>query len=300
LQSLEATELPHPNSPRRLLLLAAPLALLAGCGGGGEGEDGTVDLSRYLPAFAAPIPMVADVLSGGILIGQDVLDQATNLLRQPQYDLSRTTITWIRQSLDPRVPANATNHPLMSSGAAVAHAAGYTGKGELIAFTDDYFSAAHEVFAGKTAEVISNGQPLVDDGAGNLALNNHGIAVASVAAGRSATHIGTAPDANIMFGTWDEASMAQFGQRAFADNAIAWNNSWGYRGAGLSQAAFDSIFLVGSGVEYLATLDLYSSQNVVVFAVSNSSLRNATLMDGLPYLQNGLEAGWLLQTECRP
>ncbi|TAG25298.1 MAG: hypothetical protein EAZ40_05770, partial [Rhodobacterales bacterium] len=274
--------------------MLSPLVVLAGCGGGGEGgEGGMVDLSRYLPNFLAPAPLLADVLSDGFLIGQDVMDQANGLLALPQYDMSRTTIDWIRQTFDPKVPVNATNHPLLTSGAIVAHAAGYTGKDRLIAFTDEYFTGTHEVFGATAVDIISNGAPLVDDGTGNLVPNTHGISVASVAAGRSATHVGIAPDANIMFGTWDEASMAQFGLRAYDNNAVAWNNSWGYRGARLDQTSFDGIFGFGSGGEYLSTLELYSSQNVVVFAVSNDSLRNATLMDGLPVLRNALEAGWL-------
>jgi subtilase-type serine protease len=268
-------------------------SVLAGCGGGGEEGGEASTLSSYLPVFGAPAPVLIEVLTGGLLLGQDVADLASNLLATPQYENSRAGIDWIRQNFDPGVPANATNHPLQTSGAVVAHAAGYTGKGKIIAFTDEYFSDTHEVFAGKTVNIVSNGAPLVDDGTGNLVPNTHGISVASVAAGRSATHIGTAPDANIIFGTWDEASMAQFGLQAYNDGAVAWNNSWGYSGAGLSPTVFDSVFLIGAGPEYLASLEFYSSKGVVVFAVSNDSLRNATLMDGLPVFRNTLEAGWL-------
>jgi hypothetical protein len=263
-----------------------------GCGGGGE-EGDTIDLSGYLPLFPAPAPKFIEVLTSGIPLGQDVADAANNLLATPIYDNSRASISWIRQNFDPRVPANATNHPLQTSGAVVAHAAGFTGEGRLIAFSDDYMSDTHEVFAGKSVDILTNGSPLVDDGTGNLVPNTHGIAVASVAAGRSATHIGIAPDANIMFGNWDEANMANLGARAFSDKAVAWNNSWGYTNAGLDQALFDGLFGAGAGQDYLVALDLYSSQGVVVFAVSNERLRHATLMDGLPVLRNGLEAGWL-------
>jgi hypothetical protein len=251
------------------------------------------DLSQYLPSFDAPTPVLIEVLTGGYLLGQDVADLAGNLLATPQYDLPRTSIAWIRGNFDPAVPQDATNHPLLTSGAVVAHAAGFTGQGKLIAFTDQYFSGAHDVFAGKFIDILSNGEPLVDDGSGNLVPDTHGISVVSVATGRSATHTGTAPGANIMFGTWDEASMGQLGLRAFSDGAVAWNNSWNYSGAGLNQAAFDSIFETGAGPEYLSALDLYSSVGVVVFAVSNDDLNNATLMDGLPALRTSLEAGWL-------
>jgi subtilase-type serine protease len=289
----------HPGPSRRLRALFASLscsAILVGCGGGEDGETATsssTSPNSYLPGFLAPPPLLIDVLTNGFLLGQDVADLANNLLATPQYDNSRASIPWIRLTIDSSVPTTATNHPLQTSGAAVAHAAGYTGKGKLIAFSDLYFADSHEVFAGKTVDVLTNGARLVDDGTGQLVPYTHGISVASVAAGRSADHIGIAPDANMMFGTWDEGSMAQLGQRAFTDGAVAWNNSWEYRGVRLDQTAFDTIFGDSAGQEYLSALDLYGSTGVVVFAVSNDRLRNATLMDGLPVLRNALEAGWL-------
>ena len=110
----------------------------------------------------------------------------------------------------------------------------------------------------------SNGDPQDPQGVPN----EHGTAVASVAAGNSSNFVGIAPDARILFGTWGDQHLANLGRYAQANGAVAWNNSWGYVGLGPDQAGFDAAFNNGSqqSADYLASLDEYASGGVVVFS----------------------------------
>lgn len=272
--------LPSPLRRKSALLLSLSTLALAGCGGG----DGSSDLSAYLSPFAPPAPVAIAVLTGGITLPPTIVADTAALLVQPKYQNTNVGITWLQTYFDANVPSGATQDPIRTSGAAFAHAAGITGAGELIAISDEHISQTHETIAGRVT-IQSN-----DPG------GEHGTSVASVAAGNSANFVGTAPGANILFGTyWDDQDLADVGQQALSLGAVAWNNSWGYTGLGLNQSGFNSAFLNGatSSLNYLNALDTYAAQGVVVFAVDNETRQNATLMDGLPYLRPSLEAGWI-------
>ncbi len=266
----------RPLSSISAAVIAA--SFLAGCGGGGETS---VDVSRYLPAFAAPAPVAIGVLSRGFTIGPTVVADTAALLASPKYQNTRVTIGWLRSVVGDS-SLSGTLYALRSSGAAFAHAAGLTGAGQIIAISDENISATHESIAGRVT-VLSN-DPAGDD---------HGTAVASVAAGNAAGFVGVAPDATMLFGTWSDAALAEIGQAALAQGAVAWNNSWGYPTLRPTQSNFNSVFGSLSGQSYLAALDAYAAQGVVVFAVDNTSRSNATLMDALPWVRPSLEAGWL-------
>jgi subtilase-type serine protease len=263
----------------RLVSLSS-LALLTACGGG---EDG-IDLLVYLSPHAPPAPVAIGVLTSGLTLSPTIVQDTANLLATPKYQNTNVGIAWLQQFFDPNVPNTAVQNPIRTSGAAFAHAAGLTGAGETIAISDEHISETHETINGRVT-ILSN-----DPG------GEHGTSVASVAAGNSATFVGTAPGADILFGTyWDDQDLADVGQQALASGAVAWNNSWGYTSLGLNQAGFNAAFLNGTtgSQNYLSALDAYAEQGVVVFAVSNDSLQNATLMDGLPFLRPDLEAGWI-------
>ena len=264
------------------LTLCAP-ALLAGCGSG-DGSNSSSLVSQYLSQFPAPAAVTISVLTAGFAgaSGANVVANATALLATTAYLNTRVTLAWLR-GFEPTVTGPV--YAIRSSGAAFAHAAGLTGAGQLIAISDEHMSPGHAVFAGKTVTVDSNG-PTVDE---------HGTSVASVAAGKSANFIGTAPDANILFGTFlTDQSLTSLGQRATALGAVAWNNSWTYTGFYVNQTAFNSVFSGTDGQAYLAALDAYAAQGVVVFAMSNNENEtNAGIMDALPFLRPTLEAGWI-------
>ncbi len=263
-----------------LMLSLSSLALLTACGGGGE--DG-IDVLAYLSPHDAPAPVAITVLNGGFNFSLTIVQDTANLLATAKYQNTTVGIEWLQQFFDPNVPDTAIQDPLRTSGAVVAHAAGITGDGELIAISDEHISPTHESIAGRVT-VISN-----DPG------GEHGTTVASVAAGNSASFVGTAPDADILFGSYnDDQDLADLGLEALSRGAVAWNNSWGYTTLGLDQNGLDGAFNYGqAGQNYLAALDAYSAQGVVVFAVDNATREHATLMDGLPFLRPGLEAGWL-------
>lgn len=273
---------PH-RGVRTLLLSMSALAFLTACGGGGEG-DGT-DLSEYLSDFAAPAPVLSVVLTGGFSgITGSTAAAANLLLARPEYQNTSATLDWLRNFLGDQ-SISGRLYAMRSSGAAFAHAAGVTGDGQLIAISDEHLSPGHEVFAGKTVIVDSNYAPG----------DEHGTSVASVALGNSANFVGTAPDANLLFGTFrSDADLISLGQEALARGAVAWNNSWGFSGLYVNQDGFNSAFFGSSGRAYLDTLDAYAAQGVVVFAVSNTEDEvDSGIMDGLPYLRPSLEAGWI-------
>jgi subtilase-type serine protease len=290
-QNREETTMSHaPLSARRplprLMLSMSSLAFLAACGGGG---DSAVDYTRYLPGFAAPTPVAGTVLSvgfGGITGGTAAA--AVGLLRSTQYTNTQATIQWLR-GFPGLANVSGQLFALKSSGAAFAHAAGLTGDGQLIAISDEHLSPGHTVFAGKSVTIFSD-TPLGDE---------HGTSVASVAAGNSPGFVGTAPDADILFGTYQtETDLAALGVRARVLGAVAWNNSWGYTDFYVTEPNALNVLRSldnGAGQNYLNALDAYvNADGVVVFAVSNDESEvNSGIMDGLPYLRPSLEQGWI-------
>lgn len=273
-----------------LLLSLSCLALVAGCGGGGGG-GGTTGLSSYLPDFMAPDPVASIVLTTGFggITGSTAM-AAEMLLAQTDYMATQTTLAWLRTYIGDQ-SVSGQLYAMQSSGAAFAHAAGVTGDGQLIAISDEHISPDHDVFDSKTVFVDTNYAPG----------DEHGTSVASVAAGNlPGQFIGTAPEADILFGTYrTDQDLIDLGARALAQRAVAWNNSWGYVNTSqetifASQLVFNSFFGAGSGADYLTALRNYAGYGVVVFAASNDETdNNSGLMEALPLFDNRLEAGWL-------
>lgn len=274
------------------------LALLAACGGGGGG--GGIDLSRYLPDFAAPAPIAINLLTRGFTIGPNVVADTAALLARPDYQQTAAGLAWLR-AVFPDVPTGATNYPLRSSGAAFAHAAGLRGTGQVIAISDSHISVGHESLTGRVT-VVSNGPSTVCGSQGCFD-DEHGTSVASVALGFSPNFVGTAPGATALFGYYGNpgqwSTLTALGQAAITANAVAWNNSWGYSGLTVNQAGFNAAFAGTEGMAYYDTLRSYAvtrpggNPGVVVFAVSNEDTGTAGIMDGLPWMRPEFEAGWL-------
>jgi hypothetical protein len=276
-----------PVTHHPLLLSSCALALLVGCGGG---EDAGFDPASFLSSFAAPDPVSGTVLTIGFSgISGTTASQAAALLDTVKYLGTRVLIPEA-QRYDPSI----TTEPfaLQSSGAAFAHAAGVTGKNQLVAMSDEGISEGHETLAGKVT--VDSDLPLASE---------HGTSVASVIVGEAAGFVGIAPDAELLFGTYGAgdsvAELTQLGIRALSEGAVAWNNSWGYVTTDrttlhISETAVDEIFGSVAGQGYLAALRDFAGSGVVVFAMSNDERdRNAGLMDALPFLVPELEAGWL-------
>lgn len=262
----------------RFLLSLSTIALLSACGGGDSG----IDLSAYLPGFAAPAPIDIAKLTVGYLIDPNVADNLATLLASTKYANTPAGIDNINFYYGENIPSDATQDPLRTGGAAFAHATGLSGDAVVIAFSDQHVSDTHETINGRLT-VLSNGSS-----------GEHGTAVTSVALGNSANFIGTAPDATGIFGTFETTQdLADLGVAALAAHAVAWNNSWGYTNIGLDQSGYNAAFSGTDGQAYLSAIQNYAAQGVVVFAVDNEDTGNAGLMDGLPVLANALEAGWI-------
>lgn len=261
------------------LVSLSALAVLSACGGGGEEET---DWSAYLPNFAAPAPIDIANLTLGRAIVVNVDSILAGLLGTAKYQDTAAGLAWV-QSFDPSVPSSSTNNPLETSGAAFAHATNLTGAGEIIAFSDAHVSEDHDAIGASRLNVISNGTT-----------SEHGTSVVSVAMGNSADFIGVAPNATGIYGTFEATTaLTAIGIAALNQGAVAWNNSWGYTNIGLNASGFNAAFDDPEGQAYLNSLLSYADVGVVVFAVDNDDSGVAGLMDGLPVLQNNLEAGWI-------
>lgn len=278
------------QSPRRRLALAVGLGclLLAGCQGGEE-EGGTI---APLDIFSTTTDQSADsgahVGPSGTLemLGQYFV-QSFDAFEAAAQELRETDARYTLQRNSWSVPGSSRvyeSYPLAAARVEYAHAAGLTGAGATVSIVDDGFRLTHEALAGGRILVPAEG----------VGPGSHGTSVASVLAGDSGRMIGTAPGATLALGHFDEAGRTAATREALRLGAVAQNNSWGFPGLGLDATSFGHAFGGSGGAEYLAALDAYAAEGVVVFAVSNDRHSDsATLMEALPHLRPSLEAGWL-------
>lgn len=262
--------------------------MLAGCGGGGEETGGIGGGGGGGPA---PVPGGSGTLSSFFVSDWSVFQTAAaNLRNSAEYQLQFKR--WFYdENRNGRVdPLEDTfeSFPLVSSRIDYAHAAGLTGKDQVIAIVDYDFLSTHEAIAGR---VIAGGGGTTED--------DHGTAVASVAAGDSATMTGVAPEARLVLGRYTStATMAAATRLAITEGAVAQNNSWGYA-LPVTTNSLNTVFSGTNGQAYLQALDDYAAQGVVVFAASNTGT-GATIMEALPALRSTLEAGWLAVVSAVP
>ena len=267
------------------------LALIAGCKPGEVGSG----LSGYASPFDAPAPVNASVLTAFFANAflPTIATQTAALFQNDARYYGQSTNGWSINLASGQTLTGLVSNPLRSSGAAFAHVAGLTGSGSKIAVSDEQYIAGYAEFTGSAVLVVNNWQGIF---AGDPAPTGHGTIVSAVALGDSNDFIGTAPDAHLIFGSYEtDQKLADLGNVAANQGAVAWNNSWGYTGLFANQADFNTAFSQTSGSQnYLAALDNYAQQGVVVFAVSNDNTnRHAGITDGLPYLRPALEAGWI-------
>ena len=278
--------------PKAVLMLSLScLALVAGCKPGELGSG----LSGYESPFDAPAPVMSTVLADFFrgAFSPNIATQTAALFENDARYYGQSTNGWSIDLASGQTLTGLVSNPLKSSGAAFAHVAGLTGTGSKIAVSDEQYILGYAEFTGSNELVVNNWEGPSQNGD---PLTGHGTIVAAVALGDSDDFIGTAPDAHLIFGSYQtDQKLAELGTVAANQGAVAWNNSWGFTGLFANQAAFDQVFTrTSDSQDYLAALDTYAQKGVVVFAVSNDNTdRHAGITDGLPYLRPSLEAGWI-------
>lgn len=266
----------------RALLLGSTLLLLAACGGAGE-EDGSGGGDYSVNVPAAPDSGGSGILGSYFVssfapyeaLAADLRASALYAIQQVSWSFNSAPAT-LRNSFAP-----------VSARVEYAHAAGLTGKGQVVSIVDAGFRTSHEAFADNVVS-RQNGLPV----------DSHGTAVASVVAGFSPTMVGIAPNASLALGSYDTtATLAAATNAARTLGAVAQNNSWGFvdaSGATLTVSGANFATIFGAGNAYSAALADYAAEGVVVFALSNvAGDTSAGLMDALPVLLPELESGWL-------
>lgn len=285
-----------------LVGLLGTTALLAGCKGGGGGTGGFG--FNYSSPFAPPTPESPSVLTtvSSFVPTSAVAalrSQATTLANSPRYAV-QAVANWVIRLDSGRLVTISTD-PMRNSGVAFAHAAGLSGFGQTVVVVDTHINENHEAFAGKPAGTVSlaTANSFLSSDVGT---NNHGTSVASIVGGQSASMIGVAPGASIVFGDFGSDTTATQATIAATNlNAVAMNNSWGFDSLPVGTNSFNALFSSSSGAAYLNALRTYAQQGVVVFAVSNRDTNtHSTIMDALPYVDPSLEAGWIAVGNAAP
>lgn len=258
------------NFPRqRELAFAVCMSLgLAACGGGGGSKAGGNGVVVAPPPPVTPPP---------------------------------TQPTQPTQPTEPDPPIDAQ---LRLTGADVAQAAGFTGKGVIIGVVDSGVTAANPALAGRVVDKLN----YVDPGVNNLSVDDvvgHGTAVAQIAAGRAYGLFagGVAPDATIVSariindkaptddgsGQGNQASSADplgtVNAAVVADGAKVLNNSWG----GVYWDASDTVATKSFHDAYAP----FTAGHLFVFAAGNDSKADPSTVAALPSRAPDLEAGWL-------
>lgn len=268
----------------RLQVTTAAALFLGGCGGG-DGQD------SILTTLLEPINegrLSSNALTAFFVESFSAFEDKANELRNSQK-YKQQEISWYVETNEDRQHNQDTeplynSYSLASSRAEYAHAVGLTGLGQTIAIVDEGFLTTHETIAGR----------IIDGGMSGDALS-HGTAVASVAAGNSATMIGVAPGARLLFGNFTSAAnLAEATDLARTVGAVVQNNSWGFPTIPATSNEFDRLFVQGNYRQYLTALRAYTQNGIVVFAASNdSSDTQSTIMEALPLFAPELETSWL-------
>ncbi|WP_158500671.1 S8 family peptidase [Shimia marina] len=281
--------------PRKILLLTTVLLapfLLAGCGGGEEGDDSDSSSNQSGSGGSSSLPITdsTTLLTSFIDSLDPIRARATRLIRQDSRYTRQTAPDgrYVDKNsngrFDSGIDVELGGNPLSDAGIHYAHAAGLTGAGQVIAFSDNGFLTSHEAFSGRA---ITRGS--------GLAVADHGTFVASIAAGNSDDMIGVAPAADLIFGSFDSLSQLRAtAESAEAAGAVALNNSWGFSNTRATRSDYNNILGTSSGRAYLNALKSYADEGIVVFSVpNNSNFSNTGLMPALPLFEPSLEQSWI-------
>lgn len=256
--------------------VVAVLLLLAGCKGGET-------LPTYVDVWLTSDNAAA--LGGSKVSSFATYESAAALLRNSAKFVRQRDIEWEWGK------EKYNSDPLVSARFDYAHVLGLTGAGQKVAISDVGFRPTHEVFEDVTITPVTA-----------ISNESHGTVVASIIAGSattagsadSADFTGVAPGVDLIIGNYNSnLALALVGEAAVAQNAVAWNNSWGYPKKPVGNASFNAVFSGADGPRYLAALRDFAAKGVVVFALSNDDLTISDIMPALPVVDSTLTAGWL-------
>jgi hypothetical protein len=288
-------------------LTLTAVTLLAGCGGGGGGSDGGSGdgstSSATNAGFAALNFLVetvsggtfsADALSAGFVTSFAAYEDRARALRESDLYKEQEVAWYVDSNGNNRRDPSETlyqSYSLASSRIEYAHAAGLTGKGELIAVVDADFLPTHETINGR---VESYTVPSDRSGIGASDIS-HGTAVASILSGLSPSMTGVAYESRLLLNSYSTLQdLTEATNLARTKGAIVQNNSWGFINSPATAATFSSALQSASGSRYLTALREFTRNGVVVFAAQNNRhASTAGIMEALPLFAPELEAGWL-------
>ena len=269
------------KSMKKLIFTSLTASFLAACTPGEETNYPVSITISHVPSAVLSAFFVADWAP---------LEVAANALRtvNPLYTVQQ--FSWWNGS-----PPIHDSYSLAHGRVEYAHAAGLTGAGQTISIVDAGFLTSHDEFFGKTLTLPTGG--------GALGVDDHGTAVASVAAGiaTAGSMIGVAPGADLQLGSFNtNASRENANLQAIATGAIVQNNSWGFE-IDATDANFQGIFSGTAGTNYFNSIKNLAQNAVIVFAVSNDNSRtNADIMAALPVLDPTLQNNWVAVINAVP
>lgn len=301
--------------------------MLAACGGGGGGasfdpvDPTEVNESNYESYLDVARLAWGNYGGGGLNAVIAALEGETNNMRYeydqvvefvkslPEYQrvLASHNVWW-----DNNRPAADFDHPFTLTMVHKAHAAGLTGKGQLVAVYDDGFDIYHPDLIGKE---IDCGLEAGEHGGGDFGgcrlefeedQGDHGTATSVIAAGASNGEglIGVAPGAKLLLLDWRIVSQIDAIDRALAAGAVSQNNSWGFGSSvpcdeGSWECDHNPIWFAPPPDHLAAAAyDRFQASGVIVFARSNDDRTPLTdewwqNPSDFPYFFEDLQEAWI-------
>ncbi len=213
--------------------------------------------------------------------------------------------------------ADSSQNPLEIINTHKAYGYGLTGSGETIAILDSGFSTNHNELDSKTITQYGTQTAATGDNA----TNDHGLIVASIAAGEDdgSGMQGVAPAASLHWASYDKSNGNTYFPTHWANatdnanSAVAQNNSWGidYQidslKSDISSNGWTNAYGIGqkfnssgltanesSANDYITALDNFQDHGVIVYALSNNtSFSDADFQAALPELFSKLDEAWI-------
>ena len=270
---------------------------VTGVSGGGASESGNQSVTITINEYA---------LNSGTQLTYNATN-ATTLANTTEFQYINTS------------GAASSQNPLEVINAHKAYGYGLTGSGETIAIMDSGHWTSHQELAGNSKPITTYGT--LDAATGNSAGADHGLFVASIAAGEDdGTGMqGVAPSASLHLSDYVNKNGETYYPTHWANatnnasSAIVQNNSWGIdyqidtlksdissnswtNDYGIAQKWHSVGFTSNeaSATAYITALNNFQDHGVVVYALSNiSSYSDADFQAALPELFPQLKEAWI-------